>query len=61
MTGKLIPGITEIRILNNNARNLQIKKIFQQDKSEFVLIKIQLKDEIIGKKFFDEVEKKIKK
>lgn len=52
LSGLLMPGTTEIRILNNSSRNLEIKKILCQNKQppELVLVKIQLKDELIGSK-----------
>ena len=63
--GQLVPGITEICVLNNNARNLAVKKILRvmenAEKPQLVGVKIQFKEDSIGERFKQEVEQAIAK
>ena len=63
--GQLIPGITEIRVLNNNPRNVAVKKILRvmenAEKPQLVGIKIQFKEESVGERFKQEMEQAIAK
>jgi len=63
--GQLVPGITEICVLNNNARNVAVKKILRvmenAEKPQLVGVKIQFKEDSIGERFKQEVEQAIAK
>jgi hypothetical protein len=54
--GKFLKNITEARILNNSQKNIEIKKILlsgeDTSKVELSIVKIQFKEEKVGKKFF---------
>lgn len=51
--GRLMPGKTTIRILNNNSKNVELNMIWNKD--QFALIRIQFKDASIGSRFIAEV------
>lgn len=63
VSARVIPNISEIRILNDSARNVEVKKIIQEKEKEkgMIAMKIQFKDEEIGKKFMGLIEKSISK
>ena len=71
LLGALMPNFTEIRVLNH-ARNVEISKIVVEDKNtnedgevvkskRLVLVKIQLKEDAIGQKLVEAVQKEVKK
>lgn len=55
-TAKVIPKVTQIRVLNNVAKNLELTKLMIQGGSnELILVRVQFKDEETGKRFLEEV------
>jgi len=54
--GLIIPG-TEIRVINNSSRNLEVKKLLRTDKeAKLSMIKLQFKDETIGDQLMKAVQ-----
>lgn len=60
--GTLLKDQTKVRILNGSSRNLEITKILihESGKRAFTQVRVQLKDETIGNKLKEEIEKIVK-
>lgn len=60
--GTLLKDQTKVRILNGSSRNLEITKILIHEggKRAFTQVRVQLKDETIGNKLKEEIEKIVK-
>ena len=62
ITATILSGTTTVRVMNQSERNLHLQKLLiQREKAELIEVKIQFKEEEIGKKCLAEVEKVIKK
>lgn len=55
LNGKIVENITETRILNDNAKNIEIKKVLilpkngqKANKTELGLLKFQFKQTLVG-------------
>lgn len=63
--GKFLKKITEVRVINNNKRNIEVKKILlcgeNAGKVELAVVRIGFKEDAIGEKFLKEVENAIEK
>ena len=63
--GKFLKNITEVRVINNSKKNVEVKKILlcgeNAGKVELAVVRIGFKDDSIGEKFLKEVEVAIEK
>jgi hypothetical protein len=63
-SGRLLPKATQIRVLNNSSKNIEISKILECGENvkspELCLLKLQFRDEQSGQKFKNEVDNILK-
>ena len=61
LNGQILPGTTEVAILNNNSRNLKVSKILvTEGGSKLTWFKLGFKEESTGLRVFEELSKAVR-